>query len=210
MVVLRLAVLWWVPDTVVHWGVLVFARLPERIHHTNTLGDVVLCSRSTGLWLSELGGVLLSPDHAPAGTKRLSCLLLFPKWSSLLIDVFLWKRAETFVKHLQEAGQPLLALWDSCVLEKPESLAAEGLCAVISSKAKRLKRIKPGFFNPPGGRPICVPGFHWMALMLAGMSGVPLLASLQWWTTRGSCTTTEREVARTMLWYCQRTWERHF
>jgi hypothetical protein len=46
-------------------------------------------SRSTGLWLSELGGVLLSPDHAPAGTKRLSNLLLSPKLSSLLIDVFL-------------------------------------------------------------------------------------------------------------------------
>ena len=70
----------------------------------------------------------------------------------------------------QRLGQPMLAIWDSCVLEKAESLAAEGLCAVISSKAKRLKRIKPGFFNPPKGRPICVPGFHWMGLMLAGMS----------------------------------------
>jgi len=84
---------------------------------------IVHRSRSTGLWLSELGGVLLSPDHGPAGTKRLSNLLLSPKWSSLLIDVFLWNRAKTFVKQLQEAGQPILALWDSCVLEKPESLA---------------------------------------------------------------------------------------
>jgi Transposase DDE domain len=163
-------------------------------------------SHSTGLWLSELGGVLLSPDHAPAGTKRLSNLLLSPKWSSLLIDVFLWKRAEAFVKQLQEAGETLLALWDSCVLEKPESLAAEGLCAVLSSLAKRLKRIKPGFYNPPTGRPTCVPGFHWMGLMLAGMSGVPLLASLQWWTTRGPCATTGREVARTMLGLAQHTW----
>jgi hypothetical protein len=87
---------------------------------------IVHRSRSTGLWLSELGGALFSPDHGPAGTKRLSNLLLFPKWDSLLIDVFLWKRAEAFVKRLQEAGQPILALWDSCVLEKPESLAAEG------------------------------------------------------------------------------------
>src|SRR5258707_8792021 len=134
---------------------------------------IVHRSRSTGLWLSELGGVLLSPDYARAGTKRLSNLFLSPKWSSLLIDVFLWKRAEACVKRLQETGQPILALWDSCVLEKPESLAAEGLCAVISTKAKRLMRIKPGFFNPPKGRPICVPGFHWMGLMLAGMSGVP-------------------------------------
>jgi hypothetical protein len=87
---------------------------------------IVHRSRSTGLWLSELGGALLSPDHAPAGTKRLSNLVLSPKWSSLLIDIFLWNRAKTFVKQLQEAGQPILALWDSCVLEKPESWAAEG------------------------------------------------------------------------------------
>ena len=37
---------------------------------------IVHRSRSTGLWLSELGGVLCSPNHAPAGTKRLSNLLL--------------------------------------------------------------------------------------------------------------------------------------
>ena len=165
-------------------------------------------SRSTGLWLSELGEVLLSPEHAPAGTKRLGNVLRSPNWSSLLIDVFLWKRAQAFVKPLQETGQLILALWDSSVLEKPESLAAEGLCAVLSSKAKRLKRIKPGFFNPPTGRPTCVPGLHWMGLMLAGMSGVPLLASLQWWTTRGPCATTSREVARTLLGLAKRTWGR--
>ena len=185
---------------------LVLDRRLVRTFAQAVVAIIVHRTRSTGLWLSELGGVLLSPDHAPAGTKRLSNLLLSPKWSSLLIDIFLWKRAEAFVKGLQEIGQPILALWDSCVLEKPESLAAEGHCAVISSKAKRLKRIKPGFFNPAKGRPICVPGFHWMGLMLAGMSGVPLLASLQWWTTRGPCATTEREVARTMLWYARRTW----
>lgn len=163
-------------------------------------------TRSSGLWLSELGAVLLSPEHAPAGSKRVSRLLLSPKWSSLLIDVFLWKRAETFVKQLRETGEPILAIWDSCVLEKVESLRAEGLCAVLSSKARRLKRIKPGFFNPPKGRPICVSGFHWMGLMLAGMSGLPRLASLQWWTTRGPCATNEREVARAMLWFANCTW----
>lgn len=124
-------------------------------------------SRRTGLWLSELGGVLLSADHVPARTRRWSRLLLSPKWSSV-------------PKRLQAAGGPILALWDRCVLEQAESLKAEGRYAVISSKAKRLKRIKPGFFNPPGGRPICGPGFHWMVLMLAGMSGVPLLTGLHW------------------------------
>jgi hypothetical protein len=110
---------------------LVLDRRLVRTFAQTVLAIIVHRSRSTGLWLSELGGVLLSPDHAPAGTKRLSNLFLSPKWSSLLIDIFLWKRAEAFVKRLQEAGGPLLALWDSCVLEKPESLKAEGLCAVI-------------------------------------------------------------------------------
>jgi hypothetical protein len=51
-----------------------------------------------GLLLSELGGYLLSPDRAPAGTKR----------------------------------------------------------------------IKPGYFNPPGGRPNFVPGMNWVSLFSLG------------------------------------------
>jgi hypothetical protein len=71
------------------------------------------------------------------------------------------------------------------VLEKPESLQAEGLCAVRSTKAVRLKRIKPGFFNPPGGRPIFVPGFHWLKILVVGPKGSPTLAHMRWWTIRG-------------------------
>jgi hypothetical protein len=53
-----------------------------------------------------------------------------------------------------------LLLWDESVLEKPESIQLEGLCAVRSSKAPRITRIKPGYYNPPGGPPICVPGMR--------------------------------------------------
>ena len=42
-------------------------------------------NRPSGLLLSELGGVLLSPDKAPAGTKRISNLLRSPKWLAQLI-----------------------------------------------------------------------------------------------------------------------------
>src|SRR5215469_6011587 len=38
--------------------------------------------RAQGLLLSELGAFLLSPDKAPAGTKRLSNLLRCGKWSA--------------------------------------------------------------------------------------------------------------------------------
>src|SRR5689334_17241506 len=49
--------------------------------------------RNNGLLLSELGAYLASPDHAPAGTKRLSNLLHSSKWASQLIERFLWQRA---------------------------------------------------------------------------------------------------------------------
>ncbi len=124
---------------------------------------IVHRSRSTGLWLSELGGVLCSPDHAPAGTKRLSNLFLSPKWSSLLIDVFLWRRAEAFVKRLQEAGQPILALWDSCVLEKLESLAASGRMPRSSpAKPNASNGSNPAFsIPPPVGPSVCPVSIGW-------------------------------------------------
>ncbi|WP_409049692.1 transposase [Runella sp. MFBS21] len=70
-------------------------------------------------------------------------------------------------------------------MEKPETLANNDLGAVRSSKARRLKRIRPGYFNPPGGKPVCVPGLEWLALLLAGPSGAPCLYQFEWWTRRG-------------------------
>lgn len=85
-----------------------------------------------GLLLSELGGYLLSPAQAVAGTKRLSNLLRSRRWSAEVIDDFLWQRADEAVHQLAQAGERALALWDESVLEKAESLAAEGLCPVRS------------------------------------------------------------------------------
>ena len=84
-------------------------------------------------------------------------------------------------------------IWDESVLEKSESLKAERLCAVRSSKARRLKCIKPGFFNPPGGRPVCVPGFHWLKVLVIGHKGPATLAHMRWWTTRGAEANKKRE-----------------
>jgi hypothetical protein len=85
--------------------------------------------------LSELGGYLLSPAQAPAGTKRLSNLLRSRRWSAEMIDEFLWEQADEQVQHLTQAGERVLALWDESVVEKAESLASEGLCPVRSSQA---------------------------------------------------------------------------
>ena len=50
-------------------------------------------NRPHGLLLSELGAYLDTPEHAPAGTKRLSRLLGSANWSASLIHHFLWQQA---------------------------------------------------------------------------------------------------------------------
>lgn len=173
------------------------------------LGILMHRHRNHGLLLSELGSYLLSPDQAVAGTKRLSRLLHSPKWEAGLIDEFVAEGADDRVQRLAAQGEWARALWDESVVEKAESLKPEGLCPVRSAKAARLKRIKPGFYNPPGGRPIFVPGFHWLQAALAvvlGLSGPPTLAAMRWWTTRGQHATDRRSVEQALLAEVSRTW----
>jgi hypothetical protein len=61
--------------------------------------------RVGGLLLSELGGYLLSPDKAPAGTKRISNLLHSPKWTAQVVEEDLWQRADQQVQTWQEQGE---------------------------------------------------------------------------------------------------------
>lgn len=160
----------------------------------------------SGLLLSELGAHILSPDKAPAGTKRLSNLLRSPKWSHTLLERFLWYRADLALGDLQGAGETPLALWDESVLEKSESIALEGLGPVRSSKAARLKRIKPGYYNPPGGPPVFVPGLQWIAIMVAGFSGAPTLAAMRWWTRRGPWASDRFTNLTSLLDRCSEQW----
>ena len=158
--------------------------------------------RNHGLLLSELGGYLLGPERCCAGTKRISNLLHSQKWKAKMINRYLWGQGTARVAELQSADELPLILWDESVLEKPESLKAERLCAVRSSKAQRLKRIKPGYFNPPGGRPIFVPGFNWLQILVIGRKGAPRLAHLRWWTTRGN---TKAPNGRKKCVYCAKS-----
>src|SRR6185369_2544579 len=100
--------------------------------------------RNNGVLLSELGGSLLGSEACQAGTKRISNLLHSQKWTADEIEKFHWEQASQRVEELQEQGERPLVIWDESVLEKSESLKAERLCVVRSSKANRLKRIKPG------------------------------------------------------------------
>jgi hypothetical protein len=162
---------------------------------------LVFRNRSSGLLLSELGGYLDTPQHAPAGTKRLSNLLRSSKWTSGLIADYLFEAAQNRKTQLGASGEDVLLVWDESVEEKPESLFSEGLCPVRSSKAKRLTHIKPGFYQPPKS-PIFVPGIHWLSVLLMGRSGPPTVCSQEWWSTRGAKSTTGWTVRVTVFLRC--------
>jgi hypothetical protein len=162
--------------------------------------------RNSGLLLSELGGYLLGAEQCSAGTKRISNLVHSDRWQAEVIEDFLWQRGTQRVTELWEQGERPLVIWDESVLEKPESIQAEGLCAVRSTKAVRLKRIKPGFFNPPGGRPIFVPGFHWLQVLVLGYKGSPTVAHMRWWTTRGEQQSQKRTEEQAVLAQIDELW----
>jgi hypothetical protein len=162
--------------------------------------------RNNGFLLSELGGHLLDGEHAPAGTKRIGNLLRHPGWNDGDVEAYLWRQADQAVEQRLEPQNDVYVIWDESVIEKPESLEAERLCAVRSSKAQRLKRIKPGYYNPPGGRPVFVPGLNWLQLVITGMKGAPALAHIRFWTTRGEAKTTKREVEHPLLRDLSKRW----
>jgi hypothetical protein len=165
--------------------------------------------RINGLVLSELGSYL-DPIGQGAGTKRLSRLLHSSKWTAAIIARFLWWRASQQVEQWESQGEEGLLIWDSSVWEKPESLKSEGLGPVLSSKAKRLTHVKPGYYTPPG-KPICVPGLHWVGLWLVGLSltqGPALLAAMCWWTARGWRGSWNGDEDKKLLERACRTWGR--
>lgn len=168
-------------------------------------------NRACGLLLSELGGYILSPHQAPAGTKRLSNLLRSPKWHHSLIEQFTWEQANKRTGKLLEQGEDVLVVWDASELEKSESIELEGLCSVRSARAARLKRHKKGYHQPPPGPPVFVPGMHWLGLLVVGLSeksGPPLMAAMRWWTTRGEKASDRRTQEWLLLRECAHRWGR--
>jgi len=143
----------------------------------------------------------VKPAWQAGAGKRFSNRLRSKRWSVEMIETYLWLQADERVAELSQGGQMSLANWDESGLEKPESLHLEGLCAVRSSKAVRLKRIKPGCFNPPGGCPAFVPGYHWGQVLVTGMEGRPQLAHMRWWAA-----TTKREVEAEILREAAQRW----
>src|SRR6266852_5667365 len=165
--------------------------------------------RTHGLLLSDLGGYMDALGQG-GGTKRLSTLIHHQGWKAQQIDAFLLRRADEQIAQWEAEGEDGLLIWDGTVLEKPESLKAEGLCAVRSSKALRLTHVKKGYYHPPG-KPIFVPGLHGIGLLLAGRSdqqGPAMLARLQWWTSRGPLASYEKDENCKLLRLVSQRWGR--
>jgi hypothetical protein len=161
-----------------------------------------------GLLLSELGDYLDGLGQGGGGTKRLSTLIHHQNWRAWQIDEFLLRRADAQLAQWEALGEEGLLIWDGTVLEKPESLVAEGLCPVRSSKAKRLTLVKKGYYTPPG-KPIFVPGLHGIGLLLAGRQkhqGPALLTLIRWWTSRGPLATYEKDESCRLLRQVEMRW----
>ena len=170
-----------------------FARLVEVI--------VTFRDRVNGLLLTELAEHLGPPAQAPAAVKRISRLLHSTRWSAFWLGEYLWQRAQQQVQTWNERQQEGLLIWDSSVVEKPETLHSEDLGPVRSSKAARLTRIKPGYYTPPRG-PVFVPGLQWLAVLLVGtqqMQGAPQVVTMRWWTRRGPRASFERDEEGKLL-----------
>lgn len=163
-----------------------------------------------GLLLSELGGYLDGMGQRGGGTKRLSTLIHHRGWCANQVDEFLLRQADAQLAQWEAQGEEGVLIWDATVLEKPESLAAEGLCPVRSSKARRLTRIKKGYYCPPS-RPIFVPGLHGIGLLLAGRQkhqGPAQVALIRWWSSRGPLASYEKDENCRLLRLVESRWGR--
>lgn len=192
----------------------VLSRLHQKLDRrlVQTLLDLVQVMvihrhRQQGLLLSELGGHLLGPAQAPAGTKRIDRLLKSRRWQAAALIDFLWEKGDEALQRLMHPQDDIYVIWDESVIEKPESLKAERLGPVRSSKARRLLRIKPGFYTPPRG-PAFVPGWNWLQVLVAGPRGPATLAHLRWWTTRGPAASDKRTEEAQVLEQVARRWGR--
>jgi hypothetical protein len=152
-----------------------------------------------GLLLSELGAKLLSPDKAPAGTKRISNLIRSENWQHHLLEEFLFQKAMSQLQHWLKEQKRVFALWDESVIEKHETMQSQDLCAVRSSKAKRLTRIRPGYYQKCCDKTIHVAGLQWSGVLLTTLKDAPCLLSFRWWTTRGKHVTNQGLVDQQLL-----------
>lgn len=74
-------------------------------------------------------------------------------------------------------------------------------------KAKRLNRNRKGLvFNLPPKKAVTVPGMQWTGALIAGLEGIPKVAIMRWWTTKGDYAEQLRAGEEKVLRACVRKW----
>jgi hypothetical protein len=125
----------------------------------------------------------------------------------LQIDGDVLEEADKEVKPLKEQGKRIVCIWDGRVREKPESRTLEGLCPVVSRKAKRLHRSSKGLvFNFPPRKPGTVTGMQWTGAFITAMEGMLHVALMSWWSTKAENATRLRTQEEALVRKCVRPW----
>src|SRR2546423_6375721 len=171
-----------------------------------TVGAIV--QSRWALTTSELGSAICGPAHAEAGTQRLQYALHHQGWEAEVIEEVLWQEAEQCRQQMQQRGETLLCIWDSSVLEKPESEKLQGLGTVRSSKARRLGRSRKGLYNQPSRLPVSVRGYEWESLLLVGANGIPQVVAMRWWQRHKGVPGQQREQQLVLLSQVASRWGR--
>lgn len=79
------------------------------------------------------------------------------------------------------------------------------MCRVIQ-QSQAVEADQAWLFQSTGWAPICVPGYHWLQVLVMGMEGPVQLAHLRWWTTRGERAEQNREGEGEILAEVTRRW----
>src|SRR5437868_2503999 len=109
---------------------------------------------------------------------------------------------------MQQRGETQLCIWDSSVVEKPESEKLQGLGTVRSSKARRLGRSRKGLYNQPSRLPVSVRGYEWESLLLLGTKGIPQVVAMRWWERHKGVPGQQRQQQHSLLSQVASRWGR--
>src|SRR5256885_924315 len=171
-----------------------------------TVGAIVQsrCELTT----SELGCAICGAAHAEAGTQRLQYALHHPGWEAEVIEEVWGQEAEQRRQQIEQQGETALCIWDSSVVEKPESEKLEGLGTVRSSKARRLGRSRKGLYNQPSRLPVSVRGYEWESLLLLGTKGIPQVVAMRWWERHKGVPGQQRQQQHSLLSQVASRWGR--
>jgi hypothetical protein len=134
----------------------------------------------SALTTSELGSAIGGPEHAEAGTRaRATCVAASGMGVKSDRRGAVGTSGGKSPADASLAGETPLGIWDSGVVEKPQSEKLQGLGTVRSSRVPRLARSRTGVFNRPAGLPVSVRGCEWESLLLVGKSGVPQVVAMR-------------------------------